>query len=200
MIRTALIFDIHVIDAYKPNNTLPILNLSHNNIGQSQIAFWPIIEKCANVGGVINSFGGKYPAYELESVSLTFYDYSLINQELKYPKLLNKLSEILSKSFQYQNKLRELHEIEVLNNWYLQSFKNRKGKGEFSFVKMSDDCVYLKSHGRIQKLELVKIKSKSKVYRIENEPFDWEFVYGNDGSLTLIDDEKNKLIEYTLAK
>jgi len=113
MIRTSLLFDIHGIDAYKPNNVLPIFNLSHNYIEQSQIAFWPIIEKCASVGGVIQSFGGKYPAYQLESVSLTFYNYSLINQELKYPNLIDKLRKIernnmiddLSKSYQYQNKL-----------------------------------------------------------------------------------------------
>lgn len=211
MIRTTLIFNIHGFKGYSPNGFggfLSILNLSHNYIGQCQLAYWPIIEKCAEVGGAIDSFGGKYPAYELESVSLTFYNYSLINQESKYPKLIDKLREIrtknsideLSKSLEYQNKLRELNEISVLNEWYLQSVKNRIDERKFSFVKMSDGNLYKKSHRRIQKLELLKTNSKSKIYRIENEPFNWKYIHGNDGSLTLIDDEENELIKYTLAK
>ena len=208
MIRTALIFDVHGTKSYNPNGFLPILNLSHNYIGQSQIAYWQIIEKCAEIGGAIASFGGKYPAYQLESVSLTFYNYSLFNQETKYPNLVRKLSEIkvvdivdeLLKSFEHQNELRKLSEVAVLNSWYLQSFKNRTEEGEFSFVKMSDDYVYLKKYGRIQKLELIKTRNKSKIYRIENEPFGWNYIYGNDGRLTLIDSDKNELIEYTSSK
>lgn len=208
MIRTALIFDIHGMKAYNPNGFLPILNLSHNYIGQSQIAYWQIIEKCAEIGGAIESFGGKYPAYQLESVSLTFYNYSLINQETQYPNLVRKLSEIktlnivdeLQKSLEYQNELRKLNEVTVLNSWYLQSFKNQIDEGEFSLVKMSDGNVYKKSHGRIQKLELINTNSKSKIYRIENEPFDWKYVYENDGNLSLIDGEENDLIKYTLVK
>ncbi|WP_298516446.1 hypothetical protein [uncultured Kordia sp.] len=208
MIKTALIFEIHGIDAYKPNNHIPITNLSHNYIGKSQIAFWPIIELCAKVGGVISSFGGNYPAYELECVSQTFYNYSLINQEPKYSQLLGKLSKIktdnivdeLLKAYEYQNNLRELSEVKVLHNWSLQSFKNRSDEGVFSFVKMSDDNIYLKRFRRIQKLELVKKNDASIVYRLENEPFGWSYIYRNDGSLTLIDSEKNELIKYTLVK
>ena len=211
MIKTTLMFDIHKSNGYKPNGSsglLTVLNLSHNYIGQCQIAYWPIIEKCAEIGGAIDSFGGKYPAYQLESVSLTFYNYSLSNQELKYPELLNKLSKIkrdhivdeLLKSYQNQNKLRELNEVAVLNSWYLQSFKNQKDKGEFSFVKMSDNNLYIKKYKRIEKLELIETKEKSKIYRIENEPFGWTYIYGNNGSLSLVDHEKNELIKYTLAK
>lgn len=65
---------------------------------------------------------------------------------------------------------------------------------------MSDDNLYLKNTGRIQKLELIKKGPKSKVYRIENEPFGWSYVYENDGSLTLIDEKENDLIKYTLVK
>lgn len=211
MIKTTLIFDIHGTKGYNSrgySGFLPILNLSHNHIGQSQIAYWPVIEMCAGIGGAIESFGGKYPAYQLESVSLTFYNYSLYNQEEKYPMLLSTLSEIktlnstveLLKSFQYQNELRKLNEVAVLNKWYRQSFKDRIDEGEFSIVKMSDDNLYLKNTGRIQKLKLIKKGPKSKVYRIENEPFGWSYVYENDGSLTLIDEKENDLIKYTLVK
>jgi hypothetical protein len=213
MIKTSLVFDIHGTKGYNSrgySGFLPILNLSHNYIGQSQIAYWSIIEKCAGIGGAIESFGGKYPAYQLESVSLTFYNYSLVNQETKYPNLVGKLSEIktadivdeLLKSFEHQNELRKLSEVSVLNSWYLQSFKNRTRTDEddFSFVKMSDDNLYIKKHSRIQKLELIENKEKSKIYRIENEPFNWTYIYGNDGSLYLIDENKNELIKYTLAK
>jgi hypothetical protein len=211
MIKTAILFDIHETKGYNSggySGFLPILNLSHNYIGQSQLAYWSIIEKCAEIGGAIDSFGGKYPAYQLEQVSLTFYYYSLFNQETKYPNLVRKLSKIktvnivdeLLKSLEYQNELRKLSEVAVLNSWYLQNHKDRIDEGEFSIVKMSDDNVYLKKYGRIQKLELIKTGAKSKTYRIENEPFGWNYVYENDGGLTLIDEKENELINYTLAK
>ncbi|OYQ42936.1 hypothetical protein [Flavobacterium aurantiibacter] len=211
MIKAALIFDIHGTKGYNSRGIsgfLPILNFSHNHIGQSQIAYWPIIEKCAKIGGAIENFGGNYPAYQLECLSLTFYNYSLFNQQEKYPILVDKLSEIetvnivdeLLKSFQYQNELRKLSEVGVLNSWYLQSFKDHTDEGEFSFVKMSDDNLYLKISGRIQKLELIQTYNKSKIYRLETEPFGWSYIYGNDGSLTLIDENANELIKYTLVK
>ncbi len=211
MTKSALIFDIHGTKGYNSkgySGFLPILNLSHNYIGQSQLAYWSIIEKCAEIGGAIESFGGKYPAYQLESVSLTFYNYSLFNQEEKYPILVRKLSEVetldiideLLKSFQNQNELRKLSEIAVLNKWYRQSSKDRIDEGEFSIIKMSDNNLYLKKYSRIQKLELLKTKKSSKEYRIVNEPFGWKYIYGKDGSLSLIDENNNELISYTLVK
>lgn len=211
MIKTALIFDIHGTKGYNSNGLsgfLPIINLSHNQIGKSQIAYWPIIEKCKEIGGAIESFGGKYPAYQLESVSLTFYNYSLFNQEEKYPILVSKLREIetvdvvdkLLKSFQHQNELRKLSEVAVQNSWKRQSSKDQTDEGEFSIVRMSDDNIFLKNYGRIQKLELLETNDKSKIYRIENEPFGWNYIYGNDGSLSLIDEKDNELINYALVK
>ncbi|MBP92581.1 MAG: hypothetical protein CMC55_00510 [Flavobacteriaceae bacterium] len=211
MIKTALVLDIHGTKGYNSNGYsgfVPILNLSHNQIGKSQIAYWPIIEKCKEIGGAIESFGGKYPAYQLESVALTFYNYSLFNQEEKYPTLVSKLSEIetvdivdeLLKSFQHQIDLRELSEVEVLNSWYRQSFEDRIDESEFSIVKMSDDNLYLKKYGRIQRLELLKTKNKTKEYRIESEPFGWKYQYSEDGSLSLIDEKDKELIKYTQVK
>ncbi len=211
MIRTTLMFHMHGTKGYNSkgfSGFLPILNLSHNYIGQSQIIYWPIIEKCAEIGGAIESFGGKYPAYQLESIALTFYNYSVFRQEQKYPDLMKKMSEIktkdiineLVKSYEYQNKLRTLNEVAVLNSWYRQNHKDRIEEGEFSIVKMSDYNIYLKQYGRIQKLELLQENKMSRVYRIEYEPFGWSYIYGNDGSLILIDEKENQLINYTLVK
>ncbi|KQC32380.1 hypothetical protein AAU57_02815 [Nonlabens sp. YIK11] len=208
MIRTALIFEIHGNQAYDQNNVVPILNLSHNWVNESQIAFWPIIEKCREVGGVIESFGGKYPAYELESISLSFYDYSLVGQESKYPSLMKKLKEhesdyivdSLIKSFNNLERLKELSEINILHNWKRQSFKGTTGAGIFSFVTMSDNEVYLKRNGRIEKLILIETGINEKIFRLVNEPFGWTYVYGSEGSLSLVDEQRNILIEYTLSK
>ncbi|MFD1014644.1 hypothetical protein [Winogradskyella rapida] len=211
MIKTALIFDIHGTKGYNSNGYsgfVPILNLSHNQIGQSQIAYWPIIEECKEIGGAIESFGGKYPAYQLESVTLTFYNYSVFNQEEKYPNLIKKMSELktddivneLLKTYEYQNELRKLSEVAKLNSWHLQNHRDRIDEGEFSIVKMSDDNLYLKKYERIQKLELLKTNNASKEYRIINEPFGWKYVYREDGSLSLIDEKDNELINYTLIK
>lgn len=211
MIKTALIFDIHGTKGYNSNGWsafLTIINLSHNQIGKSQIAYWPIIEKSKEIGGAVESFGGKYPAYQLESVSLTFYNYSVFNQEDKYLNLVKKMSGIktedivneLSKSYEYQNNLRKLSEVAVLDTWNLQNHRDRIEKGEFSIVKMSDNGIYLKKYGRIQRLKLIKEHKTSRIYRIENEPFDWKYVYGEDGSLSLIDEKNKELIKYTLTK
>ena len=208
MIRTALVFEIHGEKAYKPNNVVPILNMSHNSNGNSQIAFWSIIKKCAKIGGIIENFGGKYPAYQLEGIGLTFYHYSFLNQESKYPKLIKKMDSLtnnkvvmnLNNAFEQQKKSYKLKEIEVLNEWYIQPFTNLKEKDKFAFIIMSDNEVYLKKFKNVQKLSLIKKENKSKIYRIENEPFGWTYEYGNDGSLCLKDENENKLIQYTKYK
>jgi len=205
LIRTTLMYKIHGSKAHKSNNVTPIINLSHNYNGMSSISFWPIIKKCSELGGVIKSFGGSYPAYELEAISGTYYGYSLFGQEAKYPELIKKLNnkqkntviENLLKAFEYQNKLYNLKTNNVLNSWTLQSFKDRKENGFFEFVRMSDNSIYLRKHGRLQKLTLVKTKTTSKIYEIENEPFGWYYEYKNNGDLSLYDDKNEVLIEYT---
>lgn len=208
MIRTALIFEMHGKKVYKPNNVVPILNMSHNSNGSCQIAFWSIIKECANIGGIINNIGGKYPAYQLEGIGLTFYHYSLLNQESKYPELIKKMDSLsnnnvvenLLNAFENQKKSYKLKSIEVLNEWYIQPFTDLKEKNKFSFVLMSDNEVYLKKFNYIQKLSLLKTENKTKIYRIENEPFGWTYEYRNDGSLCLRDENENKLIEYSKYK
>lgn len=207
MIKTALLFKIHGDKAYKPYNTVPILNLSHNSVSNNQIVFWSIIEKCEKVGGVIKNFGGKYPSYQLESVSMCFYHYSLYKQDSIYSKLANKINQLSSKntvknllkSYNDTKKTYKLKEIKVLNKWYLQPFKEMKEEGVFEFVLMSDKNLYLRKKERIQKLLLTSEKKNSKTYRIENEPFGWHYKLLNDGSLYLLDENSKVLIEYSRA-
>jgi len=44
---------------------------------------------------------------------------------------------------------------------------------------------------------LLEIKSNSKIYRIEKEPFGWSFKLDNNGDLSLIDNENEVLIFYS---
>ncbi|AZQ44225.1 hypothetical protein [Nonlabens ponticola] len=207
MIRTALVFEIHGTNKYTKYNSVPIINLSHNYVGSSQLAFWPIIERCSEIGGVIDTIGGEYPAYVLESVSLTFYNYSLFAQESKYPELLEHLSHEhttnvvaeLEESFQTQRTLSNLRLIEVMNSWYNQSYKEIDRSKTFSLVEMSDGKVYINHHGRFQQLDLIQGLHDSQTYRIVNEPFGWSYIYRNDGSLSLVDKDGSILMEYTIA-
>ena len=78
--------------------------------------------------------------------------------------------------------------------------RNQTEEGKFSLVKMLDYNVYLKIYERIQKLELMETKNESTIYRIENEAFGWNYIYESDGTLTLVDSDKNELIEYISAE
>jgi hypothetical protein len=208
MVRTALIFEIHGDKAYKPNIYLPILNLSHNNIGESSLVFWSIIEKCAKTGGVIDNFGGKFPAYEIESISLNFYNYSLFNQESKYSELREKLnllksesiSNELIKTYESQKKTYKLKEEKRIGKWHLQTTKDEFEDVCFEFIRMSDDNIYIKQINKIQKLILLKKNNKYKVFKIENEPFGWTYELFKNGNLFLKNDKHEVLIEYTIKK
>ena len=209
MIRTSLLFQIHGDTCYnKFNNTLPILNLSHSNVGNCQVVYWPIIEKCAQIGGVIESMGGKYPTYELESVSLTFFNYSLLNQDEKYNSLLSRLYDlandsIIEKLIEQFNELKKLKTLKVktvLDSWYNQPFTDLKEESIFEFVEMSDDHIYLKRFDHIQRLLEISSENGIRFLRINNEPFGWIFRYGNDGNLTLLDEKGNILINYSKIK
>ncbi len=111
----------------------------------------------------------------------------------------NVIDELL-KTFESQNKIYKLNTVETLNEWHLQSFKNLNENGKFSIIRMSDGNLYLNRHERKQRLELIQTNSDSKIYRLENEPFGWNYIYGHDGSLSLVDSEYNELINYKIAK
>jgi hypothetical protein len=209
MVRTALLFEIHGDKVYKPNNLVPILNLSHNNISKSSIVFWTILEKCKMVGGMIDSFGGTFPAYQLECVSLDFYNYSL-NQEEKvemYLDLRKKLNQIktsdivtaLIESYNSQKQLHTLKEIKRIGKWSLQSVENEILEGSFEFIKMSDNNTYVKQNNKIQKLILIKKHKGVKTFKIENEPFGWNYELLKNGTLFLKDDKNKVLIQYAKA-
>jgi hypothetical protein len=205
MIRTALMFKIHGVKVYDKNNIIPILNLSHCSVSEAQIVFWPIILECKKSGGVIDFFGGKYPAYELESISLKFYNYSLINKEDVYPLLLNKIrydtintiSDKILKIFEKQKKNYELKPIISYGKWFNQAFENIKENDFFELIKMNDKSMYIKNRNRIQKLILIKSKKQTKTYRIENEPFGWFYQLDKNGNLFLKNIDGKVLIQYS---
>lgn len=207
MERTALLFETYGVWCYDPTNTLPILNLAHCEIGEAQLAFWPIILKCANSGGVIEHFGGNYPAYELEALSTTIYGYSLLNQDSSYAQLMDNIvidsttavTTQLIRSYEKQKALSQLTEMALIGRWYLQPFENRKSDGFFEFIRMSDKSIYIRKNHRLQKLIPLKSKQKRKMYRIEHEPFNWHYEL-IDGKLSLVDHKGRKLIEYTSYK
>jgi len=208
MIRTALMFEIHGNKVYKTSNIVPVLNLSHNNVSTAGVAFWPIIEKCAEVGGIIMSFGGTYPAYELESIALTFYNYSLFQQEHRYAELVSLLkkssqripiSEQLEKIYESKKSLESLTEIEVVGTWRLEPIKGMFETGNFEWVRMSDNGIYLRKNSRIQKLILVEKNIDKKIYKIEDSPFEWYYLYEN-GKLSLMAENHEVLIQYTSSK
>lgn len=187
------------------NFRVPILNHSHNEVPEASFVFWPIIEQCKKFGGAIETFGGAYPAYELEAISLNYYGYSLSNQESKYNSLLNKLTGqdielIVSKlcSIHQENKkLYELKTKKIIGSWNLQPFQNLKEDGCFELVKMDNNEIYLKKNDRLQKLVFNNRWKRIKIYRIEKEPFGWCYTLSKSGELKLLNDQNEVLIEYT---
>lgn len=206
MIKSALMIEIHGLEHYFPNNSVVEMHFTHNYFGPSQIAYWPIIKTCANSRG--NQKLIQYPAYQLEGISLTFYNYSVYGESDKHQSLLEKLNKInsntvskdLYEAFIYQLKLQKLKEIEVIGKWQLQSFKTKKEDGYFEFVKMDDDNLYYRIQKRIQKLKLVKTSNNVKYYRVEKEPFGWQFVLDQNGHLSLNDETDSLLISYSIYK
>lgn len=206
MIYTALMFEIHGTDSYPRNNMVAILNLSHNRIPEAQLAYWPIISKGKDIPVLKGFYEQLFPSYMLESVSLTFYNYSLVNQDKMYPKLLSKLekqeglaaSQKLFEIYQRTNS-EELMVKKVLGKWKKQHFENTTEEGFFEFILLSDGAVYVKRDGRFLKL-LLKDKSKSgKLYQIENEPFGWQYNFDKEGNLSFSDEEGKVLIAYSKA-
>lgn len=205
MIKTVLMFNIHGIKVYKKNNTVPILNFTHNYIGEANLIFWPIIAKCLSVGGYINTFATGFPAYQLEAISNNFYKYSLVGKKEKYAELVQKLDTAqndsiipkLEAAYQRQKQLRTLGVIDILGNWYEQPFKNLKEEYCFQIVRLSDQHIYIKHGGYLQKLILLGIDDGLKKYKIENEPFDWCYQLDNENRLKLLDQNNSILIEYS---
>lgn len=208
MIRTVLLFQIHDTIGYNRfQNVLPVLNLIHSNLSSSLLIYWPIIEKCSALGGAINKLGGNFPAYELEGVSICFYNYSLLNQEMKYPRLMNKLSgkdadsivSHLSSFIQKQKAIYRLYERKVIGCWFNQPFTNLKEESYFEIIEMSDGNQYIKNNNRLQKLNETILKSGNSMYRIEDEPFGWAYSLDSTGHLELLDETGEILIRYSKA-
>lgn len=204
MIYTALLFEIHGTDSYPRNNMVAILNLSHNQIPDAQLAYWPIILKGKDIPVLKGFYERLFPAYMLESVSLTFYNYSLVNQENIYPKLLYKLEK--QEEFLVSEKLFEIYKRtnteglkvkKVLGKWKKQLFENTTEEGFFEFVLLSDGTVSVSRDGRFLKLLLKNTSKSDKLYQIENEPFGWQYKLSKEGNLSLLNEEGKVIIAYS---
>lgn len=203
MIKTTLFVEIHGIDSYPKNNPIAVLNLSHCSIGEAQLAYWPIILKCFEKGGLIQIFGGKFPTYELEAIALAFYNYSLANQEAIYPKLTSKLKnpkqyKVSERLYEiYQNRKYNIGVIQLIGKWKNQPFENSIEEGFFEFVLASDQSIYLSRNGRFEKLVLNSNLNSVKKYKIEKEPFGWQYIFKDNGDLSLVDETGRVLIQYS---
>jgi len=203
MIKTALFVEIHGIDSYPKNNPIAVLNLSHCSIGEAQLAYWPIILKCFEKGGLIHVFGGKFPTYELEAIALAFYNYSLANQEAIYPKLTLRLKnpeqyKVSERLYEiYQNRKYNIGVIQSIGKWKNQPFENSIEEGFFEFVLASDQSIYLNRNGRFEKLVLNSNLNSVKKYKIEKEPFGWQYIFKDNGDLSLVDETGRELIQYS---
>ena len=209
MVRTALMFEQHGVEAYNVYSPAPVLNFVHSSVSESLLAFWPIITDCVNAGdGAITQMGGGFPAYQLESISLSFYSYSLFQKDDKYPALLEKLNQYsenavipnLLKAFEKHKAIQALQKLKTLNSWYVEELIGLLDERTFSIVILEDDALYVtRSHYR-HKLNLVTETPSKKIYRIENEPFGWSYELGTTGDLKLLDQFGNVLMAYTQAE
>lgn len=204
MIRTVLMFEYHNESTFRLYKIAPVMNMAHCSNSNSAKIFWPIIEKYKDV---INQIMKNYPAYPLESISLRYYGYSLLNQDKIYENLISKLQstssneDLILKLITSQNNFKATHSLKLrksIYKWQYQPFKDVKEEGFFEFVKMSNGKWYRRTnYGILQKINLIYKKDGFKYYQIEGEPFGWIYKLGKNGSLSLLDNDEI-LIEYTI--
>lgn len=203
MIRVALLFEVPGKESYLQKGPVPVFTLSHNYNKDANLAYWPVIVKCAEMGGVVDQIG--YPSYPLESIVGVLYGYSVFEQEERYPYLVEKLNKStggfvisqLEVALKYEKKLRQLREEKILGSWYIETSKDEKSDRIFEFVKMSDAAIYKRSGSRLQKL--IQSVTNPKIYSIEKEPFGWYYELSDKGDVTLYDQNDVDLINYTKA-
>jgi len=203
MIRTILMFEYQNENSFKLYKIAPVMNMAHCSNSNSAKLFWPIIEKYKVV---INQIMKNYPAYPLESISLRYYGYSLLDQDKIYDRLISKLQspysneDLVLKLIESHNSFKTTHSLKLkksIYKWHYQAFKDKKEEGFFEFVKMSDGKLYKRTdYGILQKINLISKKDRFKYYQIEGEPFGWIYKLGKNGTLSLLYNDEI-LIEYT---
>ncbi|ADF51586.1 hypothetical protein ZPR_1247 [Zunongwangia profunda SM-A87] len=207
MIRTSLLFKIHgnkgyVLISKTSSAILPIVNLAHNRDAKINLAYWSLI---ANEEIIKRFKTSLFPSYTLESLSLSAYDYSLVNQESRYAYLLEKLAEMpaeddlvkrLEKLFSEYKITKDLEVLDVIGEWQNQAFKNQKTGGNFQLVKLADQNFYfLRFDSRIL-LEKIE-KDAVDIFKVSGYPFGWYYTYNEEGELILYDQNDEILIEYS---
>ncbi|WP_411768670.1 hypothetical protein [Winogradskyella sp. A3E31] len=205
MLKSALYFEKYDTSIFKSNPSAPALNLTHNQIAQYNLDFWPLIIAQQKATGKMHNF----PGYQLESIIGNFYNYSVFNQDSIYPELLEKLksyeesniSQSLLKSYKKQQLLNTLDLKSVIGRWVTQHFKDVPNERVeyFQFSIMSDDNIYLQREHRLQQLKLVKENDNHKIFEILDSPLGWVYKLSTDGNLTLINEHNQTLIDYKKA-
>lgn len=208
MIKTALVYKIHGESVFKSNVSSHIFNLSHNYFGDSNLAFWEVIQ--ASKIYEKDNIKHFYPSYLLECISLNFYGYSFLRQENKYERALRKLNELpntniikeLLKAFEKQKRIKSLKQLNIIGTWKYKpsNLWEDNENNVFQIVKLEDDKLYFKKFSQRHGLVLIDEDKSKKILSVENEPFDWKFILYDNGNLELVDETNEILIAYDIAK
>lgn len=205
MLRTALFYERFSDSIFNHQTVVPTLNLIHNLDAKANVAFWPIIKARLKKGGTILEAGGGYPAYQLEGISYSYYDYSLYGQTEVQQQLAKKLNTLpfkkvsteLQSIYQETKNLQTLKPKTTIGKWYRQAFKNNidEDLGYFEIIEMNDNNLYLKRKHRLLKVITSNKTENTSIFKIENEPFGWYYKLQN-GNLSLINNAGQVLISY----
>ena len=206
MIRVALMIETHGTESYTPNVNAPWVVHAHNYISKTSLAYWPIIEQLRTSNDGKNPINQDYPSYYLEGIASTFYDYSLFNQNDIYEELVEKINSInyekvssnLYKLYSEFRSFQDLDTKEIIGTWQRQHFKNGHDEslGNFEIVKLSDNNIYIKTKGRLRLINLIDTKQNAKLYKVDGEPFGWNYKLKNNGDLSLLNHKGEILINY----
>ncbi len=207
MIKTALVFEQHQFKGYNIyNDVTPILNLSHNYTMECKVAFWPVIEMlAANSDGRIMDFGGTYPAYPLECVFGTIYDYSVFREKEHYPRYLRKMGllsdqntvEKLTAAYDEVKRVSALEEVEELGSWYSQSIPESIDKNKMNrLVRLSDGELYFNRYNRYYKLSS-ETDGEEYLFKPAVNPMKWYYTLDKNKNLTLFNEAGEVKMKYT---
>lgn len=187
-------------------NVLPAITLIHNQSSQSNLAFWPVLQKIHKNYMPLFS----YPSYLLEGEMLEFYNYSMFGKDEQYAAVIAKLDAVtnqdkdvianLLEAYEHSKVLRKLTTQKVWHTWYVDEGLGTINKEEtFSFREMSDGHLYISNRSNLQRLYKISSQKDVTLYRIANEPLGWTYRYTKKGGLSLLDEEEKVLLTYTLV-
>lgn len=208
LMKSALLYEIKgdsIFNSYNnPNNEILFI---HNHIPQSNLDFWPILMKQKEISGKLL----MYPAYQLEGISSSFYNYSVFGQDSIYDNLISKLnsksygkvSDALINTYLEQKRINRLTVAKHIGKWKELRYKGQtdtRGLGNFELIKMSDNNYYFRiKNERLKLLEVIDKNEKTFTFKTKNEPFNWYYKLSSNGDLSLNNENDTILLKYTKA-